>query len=345
MYMHISRSHDPHYNLALEEYILTRETAGDFFLLWRNGPSVILGLNQCAAEEADLSLAAVSHLPVIRRTTGGGAVYHDLGNVNFSFVTDTDFNFPLGPFTEPIIAYLKSLGLDAAADGRNDITVQGRKISGNAYRIEGRRILHHGTLLFSSDLNALSRALKPRDDKFCSKSTKSVRSRVANISELLAPQAMTVEEFMDGLVRSMNSRRALIPWSPSAGARAEISRLASEKYASPQWNLGLSPACNFKNRRRFQGGELEIQLMLSHGHGGSSVSSLPCIDFAAIRGDFMAAAPPDAVTGAITGAAYSPGAVARALNSLPQPWEHFLGGITREEFLSVCFPQAVSLPL
>lgn len=326
MKLYINPCTDPFYNLALEEYILTRETEGDFLLLWQNRPSVILGLNQNALEEIRAGAVSLRGISVVRRITGGGAVYHDLGNLNFSFVTDVSAggSDPMRRFIEPVAAYLNSLGLPAEADGRNDITVCGKKVSGNAERIFGERMLHHGTLLFQSDLAALAQVLKPPDDKFQSKSTKSVRSRVGNISELL-PSPMPFQAFKEGLVRWLSKGENLAPWKPSLQAEAEIQRLSQEKYASDLWNYGHAPDVSFKNRRRFSGGSLEICLLLEGGR----------ICEAKLYGDFLAAEAIEPLTAALRGTLCTPEDVRGALRGLPL--SRLLGGITEEEFLSVLF--------
>ncbi|WP_280515588.1 lipoate--protein ligase [Cuneatibacter sp. NSJ-177] len=318
---------DPCYNLALEEYLLNEETTDDFFLLWQNRPSVILGLNQNALEEIREDEVSLRGISVVRRTTGGGAVYHDLGNLNFSFFTDFSPEQPaaMRQFLEPVTAYLCSLGLPAAVDGRNDIVVSGRKVSGSAQRINGGRILHHGTLLFDSDLSALSRVLKPRDDKFQSKSTKSVRSRVANIRKLLSVP-VTLNEFRDGLVQWLTRDRPVSLWTPSSSAVRKIRLLAQEKYASKSWNYGSAPACTFRNQKRFPGGSLEILFEITENR----------IEHAGIYGDFLATEDSSPLLQALGGIPYQKEEVQSALS--PLPLHRYLGGISLEEFLSVCFP-------
>ena len=181
---------DPYFNLAAEEYVLEKGE-GAAFLLWRNGPSVIIGKNQNAFAQLRLPFVQANHIQVARRLTGGGAVFHDLGNINFTFITDASEHdqIDFARFTAPIIANLKQFGVAATLNGRNDLLAVGRKISGNAqcvYHTEDgrRRLLHHGTLLFSADLSRLSGALQVNREKMESKGIESVVSRVANIREL-----------------------------------------------------------------------------------------------------------------------------------------------------------------
>ena len=187
-------STDPRYNLALEEYVLrTRFPGQECLLFYVNEPSIIIGRNQNTIEEIDPDAVESRGIHVVRRISGGGAVYHDLGNLNFSFLspyTMGRFN-RYEEFTRPVVAALRGMGVPAELGGRNDIAVDGRKISGNAQFVSGDRMFSHGTLLLDSDLTVLSQVLTPKPGKVESKGHRSVRSRVANISEFLpAPMAI-----------------------------------------------------------------------------------------------------------------------------------------------------------
>ena len=179
---------DPYFNLAMEEYLI--DTAGDeeIFILWRNEPSVIIGRNQNAFSELDVSFAREHDIKVVRRLTGGGAVFHDLGNINYTFISpDIDggsLNF--ARFCEPIVRALRALGLDASLSGRNDILAEGRKVSGTAQCVRSGHVMHHGTLLWDADFSAMAGVLRPDTEKLAAKGIKSVRSRVGNIRALLA---------------------------------------------------------------------------------------------------------------------------------------------------------------
>ena len=178
---------DPQYNIRLEERIFDDFNGDeDFFMLWRNDKSVIVGSNQVIENEVDLEFASAHGISVIQRKTGGGAVYHDLGNVNYTYISDklSDFGNFLA-FAQPVIGFLNSLGVNASHIGKNDIGIDGRKISGNAQRVKGKYILHHGTLMFDVDIAILERVLTPDPAKLHTKGVKSVRSRVCNISDYL----------------------------------------------------------------------------------------------------------------------------------------------------------------
>ena len=188
-------STDPAYNLAFEEYVLTHRMDGDYLILWQNDNTVVVGQNQNTAAEINRAFVEEHHINVVRRGTGGGAVYHDLGNLNYSFINDVgDDGISIRRFTQPVVAALRSLGLNAEASGRNDILVEGRKVSGTAQRVYKTRILHHGTLLFDSDPDMVAGALNVDPEKFRSKGRKSVRSRIGNIRSFLK-QDMTLQDF------------------------------------------------------------------------------------------------------------------------------------------------------
>jgi lipoate-protein ligase A len=185
---------DPYLNLALEEHLLTTSRQ-DCFMLWRNRPAIIVGRNQNTAEEINAAFVRDRGVAVVRRLSGGGAVYHDLGNLNYTFIAhDSRRSFDFAGFAQPILAVLRSLGVAAEFAGRNDLLIDGRKFSGNAQYVQGGKVLHHGTLLFDSDLTVLGQALAVKPEKYESKGVKSVASRVTNIAPHL-PRPITVDQF------------------------------------------------------------------------------------------------------------------------------------------------------
>ena len=188
---------DPYYNLAVEEYLLAR-TCEDVFMLWQNSPTVVIGKNQNAYAEVDIDYARANGINICRRITGGGAVYHDAGNINYSYISSSDRSLDYEYFSRPIISALSSMGIKCSLGGRNDILVGEKKISGNAQHSSNGRILHHGTLLFSTNVYEMERVLKTDREKLEHNGVRSHKSRVANLSELL-PDKMTVNEFVDTL--------------------------------------------------------------------------------------------------------------------------------------------------
>ena len=251
-YFHISESTDASWNLAFEEYLLRNVRDGEIFLLWRNDRSVILGKNQVAAAEVDLGFARENGIRVYHRITGGGAVYHDLGNVNFSRIVDYDPESPprLADLLSPIVNALRQMGLPAVTSSRNDLLVDGKKICGTAYAIDkghaartagssllsvssnsqilsrddmehpkNDRLLVHGCLLFSVDLTLLSRVLTPPPEKLARHGIPSVRSRVARIADYLP--GLSVEDFMGRLAASIREGREVVPLAGRVGSKID----------------------------------------------------------------------------------------------------------------------------
>ncbi|MCL2684331.1 MAG: lipoate--protein ligase, partial [Synergistaceae bacterium] len=255
-----------HFNLALEEHLLTH-TDIEVVMLWRNSASVIIGRNQNALEEVNLGYAEERNIPVARRLSGGGAVFHDLGNVNYTIIRDIrrdDFN-NYEYFTRPVIGYLETLGVRAELQGRNDLVIGGAKFCGNAQAVKGGRILHHGCILYSADFSNLAGALAPRDIKFTSHGVKSVRKRVTNIADHM-DTPVTVENFLDGLNRYFAEHiEGVEPYSLSPEDISAAERLAAEKYSSWEWNFGASPAYNMKRSRRYDFGLIDVLMSVERG--------------------------------------------------------------------------------
>ncbi len=272
---------DPAFNLATEEWLL-RHADTDIFMLWRNAPAVIVGRNQNTASEIDTDFVRERGITVIRRLTGGGAVFHDLGNVNFSFIQigrqSKQLNFHR--FTVPIMEALRSMGVNCQFEGRNDLVIDGQKFSGNAQLIEKDRVLHHGTLLFSAQMADLSGALKINPVKYVDKAVKSVAKRVTNISSHL-PAPMDVETFITRVMAHVSGSAADLPPGLSAEEEAAINALVESKYGTWEWNFGSSPDYGFTRATRTRGGVVEIHLKVRHGR----------IEQARIFGDFFNARP------------------------------------------------------
>ncbi len=199
------KTKNPHYNLAVEEYLL-KYTDEEYILLWQNEPTVVIGKNQNAFAEVDLEFTKENGIHIARRITGGGAVYHDLGNLNYSYISKKEGNdIDFERFSRPVIDALQDMGLSASLSGRNDIMIGERKISGNAQTVYGDRVLHHGTLLFNSNLDVLSNALRVDEEKIKTKAIKSTRSRVANLSEFLS-EKFTLQNFANKVKEFIISR-------------------------------------------------------------------------------------------------------------------------------------------
>ena len=257
---------DPCFNLAAEEYML-KQFRDNCFMLWRNAPSVIVGRHQNTLAEINVDYVKRNQITVVRRLSGGGAVFHDMGNLNFTFIENTknDRYIDFQKYTQPIIAVLQSLGVDARFEGRNDLVIDGKKFSGNAEHLFRNRLLHHGTLLFASELTDLSGALNANPAKFTGKAIKSVRSRVTNISSHLK-KPLELEEFRHMLFQyMMDNYPDSIPYCYTDADIAAINKLRDEKYATWDWNFGQSPAYGMVRSQQTSGGLLEIHVDAQNG--------------------------------------------------------------------------------
>jgi lipoate-protein ligase A len=264
----LNQNNDPYVNMAMEEFVLMQLShQEDCFMLWQNRPAIILGRHQNAWEEINRDYVQKQDIAVVRRLTGGGAVYHDLRNLNFTFVVaDRGHGFDFHRFARPVIAALAELGVKAEMSGRNDILIDGRKFSGNAeYRHNGR-LLHHGTLLFSSDLTVLSEALLVKPQKIASKGIKSVRSRVTNISEYV-DGAVSLEDFRQALLRAaaLEFGSSLRDYALTGADQAAIEQFYNQRYSTWQWNYGQTPEFNLRRDARYSFGEVDVRLNVRHG--------------------------------------------------------------------------------
>ena len=317
---------NPKLNLALEEYILNEFTQGEIIMLWRNERSVIIGKNQNAYAEIDLDFVEKNAIPVVRRMTGGGAVFHDLGNLNFTFISDYkegDFG-SYKAFAQPVCDYLKTLGLAAEVTGRNDIEANGFKISGNAQTVAKNRILQHGTLLYSADLKSLSSALKPKAQKLSGKGITSVRSRVENIKNL-ANCALSAEEFMKNLFEFFLALPNAEQKELSTDDIKRAENLCSEKYEKFEWNFGFSPEFEVVKEKTFTGGNLEAHLQIRDG----------IIADIKIYGDFFGILPVCELEKALVGAQFIGSAVSEKIKNIKV--SDYISGLSNDEFLSVLF--------
>ncbi len=320
-------STDPAYNLAFEEYVLANRREGDYLILWQNDNTIVVGQNQNTAAEINRAFVDEHHINVVRRTTGGGAVYHDLGNLNYSFITNEDEGaLHLERFTKPVVDALCALGMQAEASGRNDILVEGRKVSGTAQRVLKKRILHHGTLLFDSDPGMVAGALNVDPAKYQSKGRQSVRSRIGNIRSFLK-EDMTLPQFWDYLIRALSNASVERDRLKEDELR-QVEKLRAEKYATWEWTYGKSPKYNFTARRRWPGGNLEVYAEISQG----------VVQTLTIYGDFMATRAMQEVTDALTGCQFRAEAFAEKLDAFDLP--KYFGGVTKDEILQTFFDAA-----
>ncbi|MBX9434822.1 Lipoate-protein ligase LplJ [Bacillus paralicheniformis] len=319
---------DPRINLAIEEYCLKHLDPEETYLLFYiNQPSIIIGKNQNTIEEINTKYVDENGIIVVRRLSGGGAVYHDLGNLNFSFITKDDGNsfHNFKKFTEPVVAALKRLGVDAELSGRNDLMANGRKISGNAQFSTKGRMFSHGTLLFDSEIEHVVSALKVKKDKIESKGIKSIRSRVANISEFL-DQKMTTVEFRSMLLRYIFDTEGEIPeYKLTEKDWKIINQISKERYQNWDWNYGKSPKFNLQHSKRFQAGSVDIRLEVQKG----------VIRECKIFGDFFGVGDVSDIEEKLTDVQYERKAIEEALQGVDI--KHYFGNIQKEEFLDLVY--------
>ena len=258
---------DAYTNIATDTWILNNLHADEpIFALWQNNNAVIVGKNQNTFGEVNQEFIDQHQIEVVRRVTGGGAVYHDLGNLNFTLFVplESSANTDFKQFSEPVLKALHNLEIPAEATGRNDLVVNGKKISGVAQRYAKGYLMHHGTLLFDSNVDTMVRALNVADEKFISKAAKSVRSRVGMIKEA-APEGLTLQDFWEAVQYELtdHGRDSEILLTPEQ--KQEIIRLTADQFSTWDWNYGQSPNFNFKNHAKYDGGIIEVQVQVEGG--------------------------------------------------------------------------------
>ena len=267
LYIH-NLSRNPYFNLALEEYVLRGLPKGEeYFMLWQNAPAVIVGASQNTLDEINPDFVRQHNICVVRRRSGGGAVYHDDGNLNFSFVVNRTpgRTFDFQRFTGPVIRALRRLGINSAFSSRNDLVIGGRKFSGNAQYVAKDRLLHHGTLLIQSDLNILQNALSVPRDKIKSKGVQSVRNRVVNVSEHLG-ERLPVDQFKASLLEAMAGKeKAWGEYRLTPRDLKQVHRLMRERYLRWDWNFNSPGAFDTRRNHRFPTGMVESRLRTANG--------------------------------------------------------------------------------
>ncbi len=322
----VSQSNDPYFNLASEEYLLKKFQA-DAFLLYRNAPAIVVGKHQNTLAEINFEYVRTNRITVARRISGGGTVYHDLGNLNFAFITDGEEGSLVDyrRYTLPIIGAMGQMGLEVTLGTRNELLLGRKKISGTASHVFKKRVMHHGTLLFSSALKELHAALKVVPSSFTDRAVKSVPSRVTNIRDhLISP--MEMEEFSSRIFQYV------LQYTP--GARSyryshrdleEIRRLRKEKYSTWAWNFGYSPRYQFTRELLFDQGRITLHLNVEKG----------VIRQLKFRGDFQGSDEIVLLEEHLTGVIHDP----ETLRSRLEGWSvaHFIGGLENEALLAALF--------
>ncbi|WP_174616236.1 lipoate--protein ligase [Virgibacillus ihumii] len=321
---------DPSINLALEEYVLQNFGEKDTYLLFYvNRPSIIIGRNQNTIEEINTNYVDENGIKVVRRLSGGGAVYHDEGNLNFSFITKDDGesfqNF--AKFTKPMVEALNNLGVPAELQGRNDLAANGRKISGNAMFSTKGRMFSHGTLMLDSEIENVVSALNVKMEKIKSKGIKSIRSRVANISEFL-DEKITMDEFKEMILRyifDVEDVKDVPQYELSDEDWENVHQISKERYQKWDWNYGKSPKFNIQESHKFDGGLVDVRLDVKNG----------LIENCKIYGDFFGIGEVKDIEQQLIGVRHERKAIEEALADVDIP--HYLGKISKEEFVNLLY--------
>lgn len=319
----IDKHTDPYWNLAAEEYLLGRFDC-PVFRLWRNSPAVIVGRNQNACAEINQQYAESHGIAVVRRLSGGGAVYHDLGNVNYTFLDAASRRESTSEmfvrFTAPVIAALAKLGVEAKLEGRNDLTIGGAKFSGNAIYARSGRVMHHGTMLFSTSMEDMAAVLSTDTSKFSGRAVESRRSRVTNIQPHLA-SSMTADGFFGFIAQEISAEAE--PYDYSQEDLGAIGLLADRKYRRNEWNFAAGPAYSYCKTARFPCGTLTLNAKIEKG----------AIDDMTICGDYFFTLNTREFCEAMRGCEVTKEKIAERVSQLP--FGDYFNGITLEELCSL----------
>lgn len=322
----LSPSTDPTFNLALEQYVfdaLPRDTG--YFMLWQNRNAIIVGKHQNTDQEVNATFVAQHGIQVVRRLSGGGAVYHDLGNLNFTYIVDATpgRGLDLALFCQPVVQALNQMGVQAQVSGRNDITVDGKKFSGNAQYARQGRVMHHGTILFDSDLSVVSRALTPSAEKLSSKGVASVESRVTNLRPYLGKD-VSLGDFQNQLLHAMFQGVEMTPYLLTPQDMDAIIALRQGRYITWDWNYGTSPAGSLEKSHRLEGcGLVQATLDLE----GGRIASL------AIHGDWFGADDLTPLTQRLLGLPLTYDALAPALAEVEV--SDWITGLSNQDFIDL----------
>jgi lipoate-protein ligase A len=288
-----SKNRDPYYNLAAEEYLL-KHSGEDLFMLWQSNPAIVVGKHQNTLAEINYRFVRSNGIRIARRLTGGGTVYHDAGNINFSFIRQgepgrlVDFD----SYIQPVISFLKTIGIEATRGLKNEILVAGKKISGNAEHVYKNRVLHHGTLLYNTDLNILRESIGSGGGKYADKAVQSNRSSVLNLVECINP-ALNIKEFQEALLEYVMKNYQGRQFETGKDQNMAIRQLTAEKYNTWEWIYGWSPDYAFENVWRTNSTAITIKLEAHRGiiTGCTLVSPIIPSEMAAMINDQLTGTP------------------------------------------------------
>lgn len=311
------------YNMAMEEYIINSMPMDDYLTFYIHDPAIIIGQHQNTIEEINQDYVNEKGIQVQRRLSGGGAVYHDHGNLNFSFIVKgtvenvNDFDV----LTRPVVKTLEKMGIKAELSGRNDLLIDGKKFSGNAQFFSKGKLLQHGTILFNSEMSELGKALKVKELKIESKGIKSVRSRVTNIMDYLEDKSFTIDQFKELLIKTIGEIYPLEEYTLTEEDLKNIQELVDTKFSTWEWNYGKSPKFNVTKTEKFPFGIVDAKINVLKG----------VISEIRIFGDFFVRQEIGVLEKALTGVKYTKEDVLKALESLPV--SEFFNNMTNEEFV------------
>ena len=300
-----STSTDPYYNLALEQVVFDGPGQRDTCcMLWQNDNTIVVGKHQNTLQEVNMAYVEEHQIRVARRLSGGGAVYHDLGNVNFTFIAPHEgAGMDFSAFCRPVAEALAGLGVTAEISGRNDMTIDGKKFSGNSQYVKQGRVMHHGTILYDSDLSVVGQALRVPEDKITSKGLQSVRSRVTNVRPYVKENLPT-GEFLVRLRLALWDMYPMEQLELTEEQKAEVERLRATLYSTWDWNFGASPPCQIVKKRRIEGcGQLEVHMDVERG----------AIQTLRFYGDYFSLEEPERLAGQLLGCPLEEGALRRRL--------------------------------
>lgn len=317
---------DPYYNMAFDEYCLESLPIDEpVFYLWQNRPAVIVGFNQEVNTEVNLEYLKQKGIALVRRVTGGGAVYHDLGNLNYTIVgksEDLERDYP--EYASLMMKALQSLGIPATLSGRNDILVKGKKVSGFAKRVIRNRLMVHGTLMYRVDVDVLTNVLNPSATKLQSKGIASVRSRVANLCDYL-PEVQDIQTFSNRLEEILSGHYADAEYQLTGEQLATIQKLADEKFAQWEWNYGRSPKATLTHSARLACGTVEVHLTLAENRIASC----------RFGGDFLGNLPASDVEKALQGVVFEADSIRSCLSQMKI--SHYFDGVVADDLVKLMF--------
>lgn len=325
MYYIESPSTDPHFNLALEQYVFdSLSRSHTYFMLWQNDNAIIVGKHQNTVAEINEGYVREHGIGVVRRLSGGGAVYHDMGNINFTFIVDKESGlFDFSKFCMPLVRALKSVGAEAEVNGRNDMTIDGRKFSGNSQYSKEGRTMHHGTIMYDSDLKTVTEALNVSRDKIESKGCKSVKSRVTNVRPYVKND-METEQFFKILRDYMFSENQMVPYELTQEDFEAVELLKKERYGTWHWNYGFSPKYAVEKKRRIEGcGSIEVHMNVEKG----SISDI------AFFGDYFSNSDSSSLSDLLRGCRLCRPELSERLKTIQA--EHYFYNLTNDNLLEI----------